>query len=186
MVVAVVGLGAVLVLSGDDDDDDSNGQDTSSDDTSNGDRALREEYIAAFVDRGAERLEADGEESPFTEAENECVAAAGVDAWGVDTLEAAVSPDELRADFDAETEEFGLERDTAWGTDVWDSIQGCMDFSDALRRTFEVGAPGQEDLIDCIMNGLSDDDLEEVAIALFIEDEATYRNVLDPIEAACG
>jgi hypothetical protein len=69
---------------------------------------------------------------------------------------------------------------------VWDGVEGCMDFSDVIRRVIEAEVPDEPAFVDCMMDEISDEDIRESAIELFADDdEDAFGPVVGSAAIAC-
>lgn len=212
VLLAAFAIGGFVLLSGDDDDSDgdltSSGGSTTTEPEGDDDDAststteppdeidetttttesadpigdgddLRVEYMNAFVSTLG------GED--FLPDEELCFAGAVVDAWGVDTLEATVSPEEIRNDPEAEPKDLGLETDRAWATEVWDTLDGCMDYREWLRRSLDSSPGAEPGYADCVLGNISDGELEDGFIASFSgDDEGAFSETFNDAAADCN
>lgn len=152
----VVTLAAISVFGaacGDDDDSAGSGGDSGSDEG--------REYVDAIV--------ASGDDSELTDEENECFARAFVDAVGVDQLQGAVSPDEIRDNPDSSPSEFGLTLDDAQADAFWDDINECMDVRAAFIESLTSGEDVPDETVECLEGAIDDDLLKRLLITSLME-----------------
>jgi hypothetical protein len=153
LAVAVLMMAALGAACG--DDDDGGGGDSSSEEG--------QEYVDAIV--------ASNDESDLTDEENECFARAFVDAVGVDQLQDAVSPAEIRENPESTPQEFGITLDEDQGDAFWEDVNDCMD----VRAAFVEGITEGEDLstetVNCLEGAIDDSLLKRIFLTTLIEGE---------------
>jgi hypothetical protein len=154
LAVVVLVVGALAASCGEDDGGGSGGESSSDE---------GQEYVDAIV--------ASSDESDLSEEENECFARAFVDAVGVDQLQDAVSPAEIRDNPESSPEELGISLDQDQADALWEDVIDCMD----VRAAFVEGLTADRDLsaetIDCLEEAIDDDLLKRVFVTSLIEGE---------------
>ena len=151
--VVMCGLAAAC---GDDDGGASGGESGS---------AEGKEYVDAIV--------ASNETSELTDEENECFARAFVDAVGVEQLQGAVSPDEIRANPETTPQEFGITIDDDQADAFWNDVNECMDVRAAFVEGMTEGEDVSEETVNCLEDAIDDDLLKRVMVTSLMEgDEA--------------
>jgi hypothetical protein len=124
-----------------------------------------EEYVDAIV--------ASNTETELTDEENECFARAFVDAVGVEELQGAVSPDEIRANPESTPQEFGITLDDDQADAFWNDVNECMDVRAAFVEGITEGENLSEETVNCLEDAIDDDLLKRVLVTSLIEgDEA--------------
>ena len=150
--VAVFGFAAC----GDDDGGGSAGDSAS---------AEGQEYVDAIV--------ASNDETELTDEENECFARAFVDAVGVEELQGAVSPEEIRANPESTPQEFGITLDDDQADAFWNDVNECMDVRAAFVEGITEGENMSEETVNCLEDAIDDDLLKRVLVTSLMEgDEA--------------
>lgn len=162
LVVAIVG-GGIFFLTQDDDDD------------SAGDDPLRQDYIDAV---GAGFTPTDLEQMGATQEDVPCIAGAMVDSIGVDRLEELGTPDEIRNETggDPTDEELRAGLEAAFG---------CLDLRGVFQDEF-VSRGMTEEEAGCVLDQLSDEQVEDLMAAGLDQDEAAANTILEPAVSACG
>jgi hypothetical protein len=122
-----------------------------------------QEYVDAIV--------ASNEDSELTDEENECFARAFVDAVGVDELQGAVTPDEIREDPESSPEEFGITLDDDQADAFWDDVNECMDVRAAFVEGLTEGEDMSQETVDCLEDAIDDDLLKRVLVTSLTEGE---------------
>jgi hypothetical protein len=153
LAVAVLMMAAVGAACG--DDDDGGGSESSS--------AEGQEYVDAIV--------ASNEDSELTEEENECFARAFVDAVGVEQLQGAVTPDEIREDPESSPDEFGITLDEDQADAFWEDVNECMDVRAAFVEGLTEGEDMSQETVDCLEGAIDDDLLKRVLVTSLMEGE---------------
>ena len=155
-VTMVVMCGLPAAACGDDDGGGSGGESGS---------AEGQEYVDAIVASN------DGPE--LTDEENECFARAFVDAVGVEELQGAVSPDEIRANPATTPQEFGITLDADQADALWNDVNECMDVRAAFVEGMTEGEDVSEEAVNCLEDAIDDDLLKRVMVTSLMEgDEA--------------
>jgi hypothetical protein len=117
---------------------------------------------AAYVDA----IAATADEETFA-GQGRCVAQAFVDAIGFDELSSAVTPEEIRANPDANFDDFGIEVSEDGAQALYDGMTGCMDVRQALIDSMA----GEQDISpeaqDCLAQGFDDALLRDAIVATF-------------------
>jgi hypothetical protein len=149
--VATCGLPAAC---GDDDGGGSGGESGS---------AEGQEYVDAIV--------ASNDGSELTDEENECFARAFVDAVGVEELQAAVSPDEIRANPETTPQEFGITLDDDQADAFWNDVNECMDVRAAFVEGMTEGEDVSEEAVNCLEDAIDDDLLKRIFVTSLMEGE---------------
>lgn len=107
---------AVGCSGGDDDSAEDGGNDSATEAT--GEDSTRESFVVAF---------AESIDNPYATADDSrCMGEATVDVVGVETLEAAGTPDELR-EAGGQLPAFGVEVDEAMAGELFDALNTCVD-----------------------------------------------------------
>ncbi|MGH9231476.1 MAG: hypothetical protein ACRD07_22580 [Acidimicrobiales bacterium] len=154
LAVAVLVVGAWGAACGDDDGGGGgSGGESSSDDG--------QEYVDAIV--------ASSDESDLTDEENECFARAFVDAVGVEQLEGAVTPDEIRENPESSPEEFGISLDDDQVDAFWEDVNECMDVRAAFVEGLTEGEDMSEETVDCLEDAIDDDLLKRLLVTSLME-----------------
>jgi hypothetical protein len=153
LAVAVLMMAAVGAACG--DDDDGGGSESSS--------AEGQEYVDAIV--------ASNGDSELTEEENECFARAFVDAVGVEQLQGAVTPDEIREDPERSPDEFGITLDEDQADAFWEDVNECMDVRAAFVEGLTEGEDMSQETVDCLEGAIDDDLLKRVLVTSLMEGE---------------
>jgi hypothetical protein len=153
LAVAVLMMAALGAGCG--DDDDGGGGESSS--------GEGQEYVDAIV--------ASTDDSELTDEENECFARAFVDAVGVEQLQGAVTPDEIREDPDSSPEEFGITLDEDQADAFWEDVNGCMDVRAAFVEGLTEGEDMSQETVDCLEDAIDDDLLKRVLVTSLVEGE---------------
>ena len=153
LAVAVLMMAAVGAACG--GDDDGGGSESSS--------AEGQEYVDAIV--------ASNGDSELTEEENECFARAFVDAVGVEQLQGAVTPDEIREDPERSPDEFGITLDEDQADAFWEDVNECMDVRAAFVEGLTEGEDMSQETVDCLEGAIDDDLLKRVLVTSLMEGE---------------
>jgi hypothetical protein len=153
LAVAVLVMAALGAACG--DDDDGGGGESSSDEG--------QEYVDAIV--------ASNDDSELTDEENECFARAFVDAVGVEQLQGAVTPDEIREDPESSPSEFGLTLDDDEADAFWEDVNECMDVRAAFVEGLTEGEDMSQETVDCLEDAIDDDLLKRVLVTSLMEGE---------------
>jgi hypothetical protein len=153
LAVALLVMAALGAACG--DDDDGGGGESSSDEG--------QEYVDAIV--------ASNDDSELTDEENECFARAFVDAVGVDELQGAVTPDEIREDPESSPEEFGLTLDDDQADAFWEDVNECTDVRAAFVEGLTEGEDMSQETIDCLEDAIDDDLMKRVLVTSLMEGE---------------
>jgi hypothetical protein len=122
-----------------------------------------QEYVDAIV--------ASNEESELTDEQNECFARAFVDAVGVDELQGAVSPDEIRANPETTPQEFGITLDDDQADGFWNDVNECMDVRAAFVEGMTEGEDVSEETVNCLEDAIDDDLLKRIFVTSLMEGE---------------
>lgn len=122
-----------------------------------------QEYVDAIV--------ASNEESELTDEQNECFARAFVDAVGVDELQGAVSPDEIRANPETTPQEFGITLDDDQADAFWNDVNECMDVRAAFVEGMTEGEDVSEETVNCLEDAIDDDLLKRIFVTSLMEGE---------------
>jgi hypothetical protein len=154
LAIAVLVMGGFGAACGDDDGGGS-GAESSSDEG--------KEYVDAIV--------ASNQDSELTDEENECFARAFVDAVGVDQLQEAVSPDEIRDNPESSPAEFGIALEEDKADAFWEDVNQCMDVRAAFVEGLTAGENLSDETVDCISDALDDDLLKRVFVTTLMEGE---------------
>jgi hypothetical protein len=156
LAVAVLVVGAFgAACGGDDDGGGESGGESSSDEG--------QEYVDAIV--------ASNDDSELTDEENQCFARAFVDAVGVDQLQGAVSPDEIRQNPESSPSEFGITLDDDQADAFWDDVNVCMDVRAAFVEGLTEGENMSDETVDCLQDAIDDDLLKRVLVTTLMEGE---------------
>jgi hypothetical protein len=151
LAVVVLAMAAIGAACGDDD----GGSESSSDEG--------QEYVDAIV--------ASSDDSELTDEENECLARAFVDAVGVDELQDAVSPDEIRQNPESTPEDLGINLDEDQADAFWEDVNDCMDVRAAFVEGITEGENLSEETIGCLEDAIDDDLLKRIFLTSLIEGE---------------
>jgi hypothetical protein len=154
LAVAVLVTGAFGAACGDDDGGGSGGESSSDE---------GQEYVDAIV--------ASNDDSELTDEENECFARAFVDAVGVDQLQDAVSPDEIRDNPQSSPEELGITLDDEQADGFWEDVNDCMDVRAAFVEGLTAGENLSDETVGCLEDALDDDLLKRVFVTTLMEGE---------------
>ena len=154
LAVTVVVMCGLAAACGDDDGGGSGGESGS---------AEGQEYVDAIV--------ASNDGSELTDEENECFARAFVDAVGVDELQGAVSPDEIRANPETTPEEFGITLDDDQTDAFWNDVNKCMDVRAAFVEGMTEGEDVSEEAVNCLEDAIDDDLLKRIFVTSLMEGE---------------
>jgi hypothetical protein len=122
-----------------------------------------QEYVDAIV--------ASNDDSDLTDDENECFARAFVDAVGVEELQGAVTPDEIREDPESSPEDFGISLDDAQADAFWEDVNECMDVRAAFVEGLTEGEDMSEETVDCLEDAIDDDLLKRILVTSLMEGE---------------
>jgi hypothetical protein len=141
-------------------DDDGGGGGSSSD--------RGEEYVDAIMESG--------EDSGFTEEEDECVARAYVDVIGVDELEEAGTPEEISEAEDESLSESGITLDDEQRDVLWDEFNECVDVRQIFLGSLEAGEDLPEDAIACLDDAIDDDLLKRIFLTTVIDGDEALSN----------
>jgi hypothetical protein len=157
LAVAVLMMAALGAACG--DDDDGGGGESSSDEG--------QEYVNAIV--------ASNDDSELTDEENECFARAFVDAVGVEQLQGAVTPDEIRENPESSPAEFGLTLDEDQADAFWEDVNECMDVRAAFVEGLTEGEDMSQETVDCLEDAIDDDLLKRVLVTSLMEGEEALQ-----------
>ena len=120
--------------------------------------ADKDAYVSALASRWDEQ-----EDNQFTPAENRCAAEAYVDVIGLQTLERAVSPDEIEDSPEKNLVDFGVEIDEEQARSIYEATRGCGDrraaFLSGVTQSLGDWAGAEVDEA-CLDRGLDDDRFE--------------------------
>jgi hypothetical protein len=152
LAVAVLMMAALGAACGDDDD---GGGESSSDEG--------QEYVDAIV--------ASNDDSELTDDESECFARAFVDAVGVEELQGAVTPGEIREDPESSPEDFGISLDDAQADAFWEDVNECMDVRAAFVEGLTEGEDMSQETVDCLEDAIDDDLLKRILVTSLMEGE---------------
>ncbi|HET6834084.1 MAG TPA: hypothetical protein VFH30_09445 [Acidimicrobiales bacterium] len=158
LAVAVLVVGAFGAACGDDGGGGSGGESSS---------AEGQEYVDAIV--------ASNDESDLTDEQNECFARAFVDAVGVDQLQGAVSPDEIRENPESSPGEFGITLDGDQADALWEDVNECMDVRAAFVEGLTQGEDMSQETVDCLEDAIDDDLLQRVLVTSLMEGEEALQ-----------
>jgi hypothetical protein len=154
LAVSVVVMVAVGAACGDDDGGGGGGESTSEE---------GQEYVDAIV--------ASNDDSDLTDDESECFARAFVDAVGVEELQGAVTPDEIREDPESSPEDFGISLDDAQADAFWEDVNECMDVRAAFVEGLTEGEDMSQETVDCLEDAIDDDLLKRILVTSLMEGE---------------
>jgi hypothetical protein len=157
LAVAVMMMAALGAACG--DDDDGGGGESSSEEG--------QEYVDAIV--------ASNDDSELTDEENECFARAFVDAVGVEQLQGAVTPDEIREDPESSPGEFGITLDEDQADAFWEDVNECMDVRAAFVEGLTEGEDMSQETVDCLEDAIDDDLLKRVLVTSLMEGEEALQ-----------
>lgn len=167
--VALVGAGALLVTQSGGDDEGSSDEEQA--------------YIDAFVEMDAPS------QSNYSQEQTRCLAEIVVDTVGVDRLQEAGTPDEIRENAGGGgISDLGIRLDEDQAGAVYERAGDCIDFRalvmDTLRQRGYTEAQ-----IDCVDQYLPDDLLRDSVIAGIMEDEQAEleaSRAIDEVTAPCA
>jgi hypothetical protein len=132
---------------------------------------------------------AEVEDNPFTGDQLECLAAALVDAVGIEGLQDAASPDEIRQNPEGGLSDFGISIDEEQANQILDQGADCgVDFREVLRAAMSASGVSDEDIA-CVDEAISEQALRRFFVASFTEDEDASSEASRQIEEAaesCG
>jgi hypothetical protein len=165
LVVVAIGGGVFLLTQDDDEEPASTGNGLDANELS--------EEGQAYVDAIGGANDASSQELITTD-EARCIAAATVEIVGVDTLQAAVTPDEIRDDPAATLIDFGIEIDQAQNDELAAATQECVDIVQVVVDGLETQGASQE-VLDCVEANVNAD----VAAALITAEYAGSQEVRD-------
>jgi hypothetical protein len=154
LAVSLVVMVAVGAACGDDDGGGGGGESTSEE---------GQEYVDAIV--------ASNDDSDLTDDESECFARAFVDAVGVEELQGAVTPDEIREDPESSPEDFGISLDDAQADAFWEDVNECMDVRAAFVEGLTEGEDMSQETVDCLEDAIDDDLLKRILVTSLMEGE---------------
>jgi hypothetical protein len=154
LAMAVLVVCAFALACGDDDGGGSGGDSS----TEEG-----QEYVDAIL--------ASNDDSELTDEENECFTRAFVDAVGVEQLQGAVTPAEIREDPESSPEEFGITLDEDQADAFWEGINECMDVRAAFVEGLTEGEDMSEEAVACLEDAIDDDLLKRVLVTSLTEGE---------------
>jgi hypothetical protein len=149
---AVLALAALGAACGDDGGGGSGGESSS-------------EEGQEFVDA----IAASSEESTLSGDESECFARAFVDAVGVDQLQAATTPQEIRDNPASSPADLGITLDEGQGDALWDNLNGCMDVRTEFFETIAANDDLSEEAVECLDSEIDDDLLKRLMVTAFGE-----------------
>jgi hypothetical protein len=152
--VSMVVMCGLAAACGDDDGGGSSGESGSPE---------GQEYVDAIV--------ASNDTSDLTDEENECFARAFVDAVGVEELQGAVSPDEIRANPETTPQEFGITLDGDQADASWEDVNECMDVRAAFVEGMTEGEDVSEEAVNCLEDAIDDDLLKRIFVTSLMEGE---------------
>jgi hypothetical protein len=152
--VSMVVMCGLAAACGDDDGGGSSGESGSPE---------GQEYVDAIV--------ASNDTSDLTDEENECFARAFVDAVGVEELQGAVSPDEIRANPETTPQEFGITLDGDQADAFWEDVNECMDVRAAFVEGMTEGEDVSEEAVNCLEDAIDDDLLKRIFVTSLMEGE---------------
>lgn len=150
LLAAALAITAVGPGCGDDDGGAPAGDDSAS--------AREQEYIDALVESGQ------AEPSQFTAAELECLSRSLVEVIGVDRLEDAVSPEEVRNEASGRgLSDLGISLDEAEGDALWEAVNACAEIRETLREGIVAQLPA--DARPCVRVAMDDELLKRLFLA---------------------
>lgn len=148
------------------------------DDERDSETAEGEDYVDAIVE-GAEV-----EDNPFTRDELRCLSAALVDAVGIEALQDAVSPDEIRQNPDRSMTEHGISLDEEQANQIIDQSTECgLDFRELMRAFMSESGLSDADIA-CVDEAISDEAVRQLMVGAFTEDEDTLSEAERQFEEA--
>jgi hypothetical protein len=159
LAVAVLAMGAAGAACGGDDNDGGGSGESSSEEG--------QEYVDAII--------ASNDDSGLTDEENQCFARAFVDAVGVDQLQDAVTPEEIRENPESTPEEFGITLDEDQGDAFWEDVNDCMDVRAAFVEGITEGEDLSEEAVNCLEDAIDDNLLKRIFLTSLIEGEAALE-----------
>jgi hypothetical protein len=144
-------------------------------------------YRAAFAETTRESdFQADAEEAT-------CLGAAVVDVVGVDDLEKATTPEEIRKDPDAELDDLGIDLDDDQADELADKTLDCIEGTVLLERLVSSDTDTQldDDVRSCLDDAYDDDVFHDLLAATFKEgddfaSEKRFATFLTEVSACAG
>jgi hypothetical protein len=141
----------------------------------------------AYVDALVETAEV--EDNPFTGEQLRCVSAALVDAVGIEGLQDAASPDEIREDPEKSLSDFGISIDEEQANQIFDQSTDCgVDFRELMRASLSDSGLSEED-IECVDEAISEEAVRGLMVAGFTEDEdapSQWERQFEEAAESCG
>jgi hypothetical protein len=167
VVLAAVGVGAFVLLSGDD----------APSETSEG-----REYVDALIATA-------NDDVPLGDDAWRCLAESYVDELGVEAFSEHATPQEIQDDPEADLEDFGIETSEAQARGLIDRASGCMDLRATTITLFVEGFGLEEADATCVVDEFSDDDLRGYLATQFSsteDDDDDFDEQLDAAAGECG
>lgn len=174
--VVVVGIGAVVLLSGGDDQ--------------------RDEYVDALTAGYTAGLESEEDPlfSDLTEDNMRCMAGVMVDAIGVDQLSEEYTPDELREEYetnpDFELDVTGDDPTREQAEQFVDGTDRCWSFFDKLRGqvqdTLSSNPNATPEVMSCVDQALDDEFLRGALVDDVLETRPSRDSTNEQVQNECG
>lgn len=142
-----------------------------------------QDYVDALV------ATAEVEPNPLTDDQLRCLSAALVDALGIEALQDAASPDEIREDPESGLRDFGISIDEEQANQIIDQSTDCgVDFREVVLASLAESGLSDEDIA-CVEEAISEEAVRRLIVAGFTEDEDALSEAESQLEEAaesCG
>lgn len=153
------------------------------DDERDSETAEGQEYVDALVET------ADAEDNPFTGDQLRCAGAVMVDAIGIEGLQDAASPDEIRENPEGGLGDFGVRIDDEQANQIVDGTTDCgVDYRELLLGYLSESGLSEAQVA-CVDEAISDEALRRLLVAFLVEGEEatpeTERELSEAVES-CG
>jgi hypothetical protein len=139
----------------------------------------RQAYVDAFV--------ASGSDEALSDDENECFAAAIVDAVGVEKLRGQVTADEVRDAQDALPGDLGIEVSEDEGEAFYDGVSECLDVPEYFATQIEADDSLTAENKACLREAFGEDFLHDFYVTLYIGGADGFQadsDLMDHIQSA--
>jgi hypothetical protein len=133
----------------------------------------------AYIDAVATRLEQDDDFELLSYDESQCMAEGFVEALGVETFQAAGTPDEI-----VQATEIPMTMDDGQAATFFDVTDSCVDFRELFLSVLRSQRVPQE-AIDCVDDRVDDEVLREAMLAAFTGDSAAGQAAFDEAAGVC-